>query len=353
MATRSRTPLFLQYRQSLSRAVRLSTSSSARYTPSGGPTFADSEKTGLIAHGGGHASDTEDDGGGGGGGAHVSIPVTASTLPPAWTDTVQDIESALGAVRDGLTQLEPMYKKHLLPGFVEDYHVEQQQQIERLSSHITQQIQLCQRKIKQIPHLAAGAAGQQEHTLARNVQTSLATKLQALSTDFRKAQSLYMQRLNHAARGGGSGAASGGKTFAFDGGSDGGPRAEGGLLDDDNEEEEFIDTGFTDVQLAQASQNETAINARTRDIDAIAQRIHDLAALFGDLQTLVIDQGSLLDRIDYNVEQTAVNVVKANEELDKGEKYQKRSRKWLVILLLILAIVAVVIILIVKNRSRG
>jgi syntaxin 16 len=78
-----------------------------------------------------------------------------------------------------------------------------------------------------------------------------------------------------------------------------------------------------------------------------------LAEIFKDLQTMVIDQGTLLDRIDYNVETMYVNVKQADKELIQGAHYQKRTQKCKIILLLVLIIVALIIILIVKPKRHG
>lgn len=67
---------------------------------------------------------------------------------------------------------------------------------------------------------------------------------------------------------------------------------------------------------------------------------------------MVIDQGTLLDRIDFNVEQASVHLQDAVYELDEGEKYQKKARNRKIILLLILIIVGLFIILIFKPRHR-
>ena len=67
------------------------------------------------------------------------------------------------------------------------------------------------------------------------------------------------------------------------------------------------------------------ITQREREINEIAKSIHTIAEIFKDLQTLVIDQGTLLDRIDYNVEQMNVNVKSAVRELDKVKKNRQKS----------------------------
>lgn len=63
--------------------------------------------------------------------------------------------------------------------------------------------------------------------------------------------------------------------------------------------------------------SEAAIDQREREINQIAKSIYQLADIFRDLQTLVIDQGTLLDRIDFNIEQTNVHVQHAVVELDQ------------------------------------
>ena len=68
--------------------------------------------------------------------------------------------------------------------------------------------------------------------------------------------------------------------------------------------------------LKQRNSNETAIAQREREINDIAKGIIELADIFKDLQTMVIDQGTMLDRIDYNVERMAVDVKAAEKELN-------------------------------------
>lgn len=63
-----------------------------------------------------------------------------------------------------------------------------------------------------------------------------------------------------------------------------------------------------------------AINQRDREITSIAESITDLADLFKDLSGLVIDQGTLLDRIDYNVETMANDMEGAVKELNVATK---------------------------------
>ena len=55
---------------------------------------------------------------------------------------------------------------------------------------------------------------------------------------------------------------------------------------------------------------------RNRELTEIAKSIADLAVLFKDLSSMVIDQGTLLDSVEFNIEQTAVQMSQAVKELN-------------------------------------
>lgn len=84
--------------------------------------------------------------------------------------------------------------------------------------------------------------------------------------------------------------------------------------------ESDADKSFSQSTLQQTSQkrltsNDAAIMQREREITDIAKGIIELADIFKELQTMVIDQGTMLDRIDYNVERMNTDVKAAEKEL--------------------------------------
>lgn len=84
--------------------------------------------------------------------------------------------------------------------------------------------------------------------------------------------------------------------------------------------ESETDKYFSQSTLQQTSQklarsNDNAIMKREREINDIAKGIIELSDIFKELQAIVIDQGTMLDRIDYNVEKMSVNVKAADKEL--------------------------------------
>jgi len=122
--------------------------------------------------------------------------------------------------------------------------------------------------------------------------------------------------------------------------------------------ESYADKSFSESTLQQTAfkrrdNNDTVIVQREKEIEDIAQGIIALADIFQELQSMVIDQGTMLDRIDYNVERTTTDVKEADKELKVATSYQKRSTKRKIILLLILIVVGVFILLLFKPKRRS
>jgi syntaxin 16 len=63
------------------------------------------------------------------------------------------------------------------------------------------------------------------------------------------------------------------------------------------------------------------LRARNHQLTEIANNIAALAELFKDLSALVIDQGTLLDSVEYNIEQTAVHIQESVMELEMATRF--------------------------------
>jgi syntaxin 16 len=130
------------------------------------------------------------------------------------------------------------------------------------------------------------------------------------------------------------------------------PYGDASLLDSD------ADRTFSSSAVSQAKQiimtnNDAVIIQREQEIEEIAHGIVELANIFQDLQTLVIDQGSMLDRIDYNVERMAVDVKEAARELEAATNYQRRSLKRKIMFFLLLIVIGFFILLGLKMGAKS
>jgi syntaxin 16 len=68
--------------------------------------------------------------------------------------------------------------------------------------------------------------------------------------------------------------------------------------------------------------NSTSINIdqRTNEITQIASSISELADLFRDLGGMIVEQGTVLDSVEYNVQNVARDLRGAEEELKVAQK---------------------------------
>lgn len=83
----------------------------------------------------------------------------------------------------------------------------------------------------------------------------------------------------------------------------------------------------------------------------IAQSIEELAAIFKELAVMIIDQGTVLDRIDFNMEQAVEHAEEGIEELKKAEEHQENAMPLKCIVLLVVLIIIAMILLITKETS--
>ena len=74
-----------------------------------------------------------------------------------------------------------------------------------------------------------------------------------------------------------------------------------------------------------------------------------MAVLFKDLSTMVIEQGTILDRIDYNVKEAKINIKKGNIELEKTLKREKSFRAQGCMACLVTSIVICLTLLMLKH----
>ena len=77
---------------------------------------------------------------------------------------------------------------------------------------------------------------------------------------------------------------------------------------------------------------------RDIEIEKISKKMNNLQELFKDLNIIVIEQGTILDRIDYNIDITFDNVKKGKKHIVKTNESNKGSCFRNAILFLILIV---------------
>ena len=250
-------------------------------------------------------------------------------LPPRWADIQDEVKELLQAIAQESAELDKLHQKHVLPGFDDDYvKREEEAVIERKTQQITRQFRECQNAIQRIAAMArdakrAGSIQKGDETMAQNIQIALAGRVQEASAAFRKKQSNYLRSMTASIFATRSVLTRptglrqlGGVSSPLDkpASMNQNPYMDPSMIESETDKS-FSQSTMQQSDQIRVSTNDVAIVQREREINDIAQGIIELADIFKDLQNMVIDQGTMLDRIDYNVERMTVDVKGAEKEL--------------------------------------
>ncbi|CAA6667794.1 unnamed protein product [Spirodela intermedia] len=295
MATRNRTPLYRKYRDAL-RNVRVTSPSShhhggASSSGSGGGPVIELVNASLLHSNRSYTPlSTEDPSNSSNRGA-----VTVG-LPPAWVDISEEISANTQRIRSKMSELFKAHSQALMPSFGDGR--EHQHAVEVLTQEITDLLKISEKRLQKLS--ASGSS--EDSNVKKNVQRSLATDLQKLSMELRKKQSAYLKRLRQQ------------KEDGLD--------LEMNLNGSRSEQEydDFDDIGFSDQNVSKLKKREAFTREREREIEQVVESVNDLAQIMKDLSVLVIDQGTIVDRIDYNIQNVSSSVEEGFKQLEKDSE---------------------------------
>jgi len=322
MASRSRTQTFLRYRDTL------------RTVNKRGPR-TNTELKDFKVHKNLLAAHSDDEG--------STVDARVYSIPPVWITSVDDMNRDIAQIKIKTAELTSLSGKALLPGFADDE--DQDDQIAQTVSEISSLFKECERRLKEMSGTKATGSG--DEAVKVNIERRVAQQLQDLGAEFRRSHRTYLAKLK-------------GQTideFRPDLSLNEGPSAcssSNGFFDDEQPGHGGCsDPRFSAAQTLQLVMAERMTEEREKAITQVAESVGELAEIFKEIQVLVIDQGTILDRIDFNIEQAADRVGNAVVELNKANEYQKKSRTMLCIYLLLLLCGFMVVILILKKTALG
>lgn len=246
---------------------------------------------------------------------------------PSWVGDVDQVKSILSSIRTQMEDLRSLHASRVGSVFGRDLD-DMEHRIESMTRDITDRFRKAERILKKVG-AATQQAGGEEAAIGANVQRSLAKQLQELSVSFRQSQRKYLAEVQAQKGGGGT------THFA-------------GIGDLSTEEGGSF---FTTQQVQVVDDLQEAIESRDQEISKIAQSIEELGTIFKELAVLVIDQGTILDRIDYNMETVVESTKTGVKQLEKAEKSQKNARPMKCIVCQVITIFILMVILILKHKK--
>ena len=93
-------------------------------------------------------------------------------------------------------------------------------------------------------------------------------------------------------------------------------------------------------------EKDSVLMRRDNQLNDLLDSVNDLAQIFKDMQSLVMEQGSILDRIDYNIDIAATNVTSGKNSIIKANEYHKNNcfRNVIIVVLVVIFIEALLLI---------
>ncbi|KAF5182687.1 Syntaxin-like protein [Thalictrum thalictroides] len=248
-------------------------------------------------------------------------------LPPAWVDVSEEIAANIQRARTKMAELAKAHAKALMPSFGDGR--EDQHMIEALTHEITNLLKRSEKRLRRLS--AAGPS--EDSNVRKNVQRSLATDLQSLSVDLRKKQSTYLKRLRQQKEG------------------QDGVDLEMNLKENRSELEvdDLSGMEFSDHQMSKLKKSEAFTAEREKEINQVVESVNELAQIMKDLSVLVIDQGTIVDRIDYNVQNVAASVEQGFKQLQKAERTQRKGGMVKCATILVIMCFIMLVLLIIKE----
>jgi len=219
--------------------------------------------------------------------------------------------------------LQQEQQKRIIPKFEEDENKRIDNRIKELIIEMTRKVRQADENINHLTKIKLGSTSEEE--MKENMKLNLASKIKEFSRDFKLNEEKYMKNYQELV----------GDTSTYE------------VEDLDDTSDKIKKKDF--LQLTDNSYK--TIKQRDEEISTLLSSITELASVFKDLQSLVHHQGTILDRIDYNIDEANRNVKSAHKDLQKTEQMMKTNCYRNSVLVLILCIFIMSILLILKFTS--
>ena len=155
--------------------------------------------------------------------------------------------------------------------------------------NMTNKLKECEETIKKIKYEITDNYSDEQIKI--NMQQNLLQKLRNFSNELRQNEKVYMKKYQ-----------------------------ELNSSDLINSEIENQNDFQTQITTTKTNSNKSIFEQRKKDLDKILKSIYALSELYKYAQNLVVEQGTILDRIDNNIDNSKENVKKAHKELIEANK---------------------------------
>jgi syntaxin 16 len=250
--------------------------------------------------------------------------------PPEWMLVVDGVRADMDVVRRDIDSLKSLHARHLKDMFSVRLD-DNKSKISQLAASVTSRFASCEARVRGLT--AGPGTHASDRAVRENAKQSLACDLSALSSLFKAEQQAYTRCLRGQEE-----------------------HSRGYAPDLQRFDEVFNESkGFTQQQLQALEDTEEMVEQRARDIGKVVSSVSELHAIFKELAVLVIEQGTILDRIDAHTQHARDTTADAVKELTIAHASQKKGSlmKCIVCLALLVALLAGLLVMKIAGAFKS
>jgi syntaxin 16 len=246
-----------------------------------------------------------------------------SLQPPRYMDMYEQCNNLLQDLEIEFNKLKEEQQKRIVPSFDETNTKLINQNIQMISDRMTQKLKKCKYLTKELKTLLANSS--LDDNIKINMYQNLLNRLAEISREMQINEEKYIQKYQ--------------ELNGYE---------ESYFSINNTNNLDSIETFQSHVFNSNNKKKIDINKERNKEIDQMVNTVTELKNIFQDVSNIVISQGTILDRIDYNTYQGRHNIRRGNRELEESHESLKSGCLRRVNQILIIAIFIMSLLIIFK-----
>lgn len=184
-----------------------------------------------------------------------------------------------------------MQQRRVVIKFDEEENKTLNKNIKNSVSEITNQIHNCEKSIQNLSDERTNNKSQKQ--IIKNMKLYLTDKFSEFTRNFKYNEEIYSRKYKE--------------------------------LGDGEELEKNYNNDNQNDNFLLKTEKDNHLQRRDTELSILLNNMSNLSSTFSDLKNLVMEQGTVLDRIDYNIDEAAINTSKGKKHLMNASELQKKS----------------------------
>jgi len=222
-------------------------------------------------------------------------------IPPKYIEMYDQSNDLFKECELYFNKLQEEQQKKIMPSFDENENKLVDSNIEKITYNLNLKIKEFNNLIKKIKDFHDSNLSFHDIQIKNNIEQNLINKISDFTQNLKNNEEIYL------------------KKFQELNSSELKNKDNNEILIEDNNNNN-INSNTNQFYNQKQIQKNTLIKERSKELNSLLKNFYEITDIFKDAQKMVVEQGTILDRIDYNIDNLQTNINKAHEELVKNEK---------------------------------